>query len=279
MKRCVGSLLLFVSFLLFCPSIGITQSQTSPQQQAPSFSDSIPSNQQASPPSFAPATTSSADPQTYDPVAPQQGEPDYVPPTTPPSGQFDSSMSAPPESKAESDISAGQIPPSGPGQQKNSTYSKEEINREVMGFFEGGSMGIAKAIAKVFQDLGEPVGYIKGNEAAGAAIIGFRYGEGELHLKNGQTAYLYWQSPTLGFDLGLNASKTFTLIYGMENINEIYQRYPAIDGSAYIIGGIGVNYQRNGDVTLVPIRFGAGLRLGANVGYQHFTKSRTINPF
>jgi len=40
-----------------------------------------------------------------------------------------------------------------------------------------------------------------------------------------------------------------------------------------------MNYQRSGPYTLAPIRFGVGLRLGANLGYQHYTRYQSINPF
>jgi hypothetical protein len=162
-----------------------------------------------------------------------------------------------------------------PGQ----TYSRSEIDREVIGFFEGGAKGLADVVEKAFEKQGQPSGFIKGGEGAGALVVGFRYGEGWLHLKNGKKAYVYWQSPSIGFDLGVNASKVFCLVYNMTDPEQIYQRYPGIDGSAYVVGGFGLNYQRSGNITLAPIRFGVGLRLGANVGYMHFTRERTINPF
>lgn len=159
------------------------------------------------------------------------------------------------------------------------TYSRKEIDQQVMGFFEGGARGLAEIIGKAFDRYGEPAGFIKGGEGAGALFVGLRYGEGWLHLKNGQKVYVYWQSPSLGFDVGINLSKVFCLVYGMTNVDQIFQRYPGVDGSAYVVGGFGMNYQRSGPVTLAPIRFGMGLRLGANVGYMAFTREKTINPF
>ena len=134
-------------------------------------------------------------------------------------------------------------------------------------------------VARAFHDLGEPTGFIKGNEAGGALVVGLRYGVGTLYLKGHKPVPVYWQSPSLGFDLGVNAVKVFTLVYGVTNPNEIFQRFPGVDGSAYIIGGFGMNYQRSEGMTLAPIRFGVGLRLGANVGYQHYTRTQEINPF
>ena len=148
-----------------------------------------------------------------------------------------------------------------------------------MGFFEGGAKGLAQLISRAFARYGEPTGYIKGGEGAGAVVVGLRYGEGWLYLKNGRRTRVYWQSPSVGFDLGGNASKVFCLVYGMTNPDEIFQRFPSVDGSAYIIGGYGMNYQASGNIVLAPIRFGVGLRLGANIGYMGFTRYRSINPF
>ena len=162
---------------------------------------------------------------------------------------------------------------------KGDTYSRKEVDEQVMGFFEGGARGFADLISRAFERYGEPVGFIKGGEGAGALVVGLRYGEGWLHLKNGQKAYVYWQSPSIGLDLGVNTSKVFCLVYNMTSVDQIYQRFPSVDGSAYVVGGFGMNYQKSDGIVLAPIRFGVGLRLGANLGYMHFTKERTINPF
>lgn len=170
-------------------------------------------------------------------------------------------------------------PPPPPTPDKPGPYNRDEVNREVMGFFEGGSRGLAELVARAFKDLGQPVGFIKGNEGGGALVLGFRYGIGTLYLKGQPPVPIYWQSPSLGFDLGVNAGKVFTLVYGMTRPDQIFQRFPGVDGSAYVLGGFGMNYQRSGDITLAPIRVGVGLRLGASVGYQSYTRDQTINPF
>ena len=56
-------------------------------------------------------------------------------------------------------------------------------------------------------------------------------------------------------------------------------RFPGVDGSAYFVGGMGVNYQRAEDITLAPIRAGVGFRLGANVGYLSYSRKRNLIPF
>jgi hypothetical protein len=159
------------------------------------------------------------------------------------------------------------------------TYSREEIRSEVEGFFEGATEGLAEIVEKVFKEHGRPNGYIKGGEGGGAIVVGLRYGEGTLQLKSGATRKLFWQGPSVGLDWGGNASKVFTLVYGLEDPDEIYQRFPGVDGSAYLVGGFSLNYQRSGQVVLAPIRTGVGLRLGANVGYLHYTRKKHINPF
>ena len=69
------------------------------------------------------------------------------------------------------------------------------------------------------------------------------------------------------------------LVYGLKDFDGIYHRFPGIDGSGYVVGGIGLNYNRWGDVTVAPMRTGVGLRLGVNIGYLVFTKQQDINPF
>jgi hypothetical protein len=164
-------------------------------------------------------------------------------------------------------------------QAEEQTYTKEEIRAEVEGFFEGTTAELAEIVEKVFREHGRPNGYIKGGEGGGAIVVGLRYGEGTLQLKSGATRKLFWQGPSVGFDWGGNASKVFTLVYRLENPDDIYQRFPGVDGSAYLVGGFSLNYQKSGQIVLAPIRTGVGLRLGASVGYLHYTRKKHINPF
>ncbi len=159
------------------------------------------------------------------------------------------------------------------------TYTQDETLDAAQKFFGGTSAGLAKAIERTFADNGRPVGYIIGNEGAGAFIVGLRYGAGTLKYKNGGTLPVYWQGPSLGFDFGGNASKTFTLVYNLHWTRDLFQRFPGVEGSLYVVAGVGVNYVRAGDITLAPIRTGVGLRAGANVGYLTFTREATANPF
>ncbi|MFP4071540.1 MAG: DUF1134 domain-containing protein [Desulfovibrionales bacterium] len=161
----------------------------------------------------------------------------------------------------------------------NDTYSQAEIRAEVEGFFEETTAGLADIIEKIFKERGRPNGFIKGGEGGGAIFVGLRYGEGTLQLKSGSTRKVYWQGPSVGFDLGGNASKVFTLIYNLNDPQEIFQRFPGVDGSAYVVGGFSMNYQQSNEIILAPIRTGVGLRLGANVGYLHYTQDKRYNPF
>jgi hypothetical protein len=52
-----------------------------------------------------------------------------------------------------------------------------------------------------------------------------------------------------------------------------------VDGSLYFVGGAGINYQQRDSIILAPIRLGVGLRAGASIGYMHYTKTKTLNPF
>lgn len=159
------------------------------------------------------------------------------------------------------------------------TYDAKEITEAANKFFGENSESFAKAIERALSDFGQPNAYIAGDEGAGAVVVGLRYGKGVLTYKGGDSQTVYWQSPSIGWDFGGNASKVFTLVYNLRNTKDLFQRFPAVDGSLYLLAGVGMNYQRSGDITLAPIRTGVGLRAGANVGYVHYTRSASVIPF
>lgn len=156
-------------------------------------------------------------------------------------------------------------------QAAQATYSVDEILLAVENLFGATSKGLASVVEKTFHDLGEPNGYIIGDEIAGAFIVGLRYGRGELNQKGNIKQPIFWQGPSVGFDFGGDASKTFALIYNMSSPDDLYRRFPSIDGSFYFVAGVSVNYQTDGIITIAPIRTGVGLRAGANLGYLHYT--------
>jgi hypothetical protein len=164
--------------------------------------------------------------------------------------------------------------------QAQQTYSEDEILGAAQRFLGAGAEGLATVVRHVFEDLGRPNGYIEGNEGSGAIGVGLRYGDGSLRIKGRHgTTRVYWQGPSIGFDTGGNAARVFTLAYNLRRPDSIFHRYAGVDGSAYFIGGVGVNYQRREGTTLAPMRAGVGFRLGANIGYLHYSRRRRINPF
>ena len=190
--------------------------------------------------------------------------------------------SAPPPASANAAVPENSAPP--PGQAwgpppPQGTYSPNEIVDAGRSFFGGASEGLAKVVEYSFQRNGRPNGYILGEEGSGAIVAGLRYGEGTLYTKGFPPQKVYWQGPSLGYDFGANGSRSFTLVYNLQYPSQIYERFAGIDGSAYLVGGVGIQFQQHDDVTLAPIRAGLGLRLGANVGYLKYTPSPTWNPF
>jgi len=162
---------------------------------------------------------------------------------------------------------------------KEDTYDEDSILTAATEFFGSTTEGLAKVIEKAFKEQGRPNAYIKGEEAGAAVTVGLRYGDGQLIMKGGGGARVYWAGPSIGFDFGANASKVFTLCYHLPNTAAIFQRFPGVEGSLYYIGGAGINYQRLNGVTLAPIRLGVGLRTGASVGYIHYRREKSYNPF
>lgn len=168
---------------------------------------------------------------------------------------------------------------SGKNTSKKDTYDKDTVIHDATEFFGKGSAGIAKVIAKAFADQGRPNAIIKGQEVSGALVVGLRYGDGTLEMKNGAQEKVFWTGPSVGFDAGANASKVYVLVYNLPNLDAIFQRFPAVDGSLYYVAGASINYQRIDGITLAPIRLGVGLRAGASLGYMHYTRKKTWMPF
>lgn len=160
-----------------------------------------------------------------------------------------------------------------------STYTSEEIVQVASDFFGMTSAEVAKAVERVFAQHGRPNAYIVGEEGSGALLVGLRYGRGTLSYKGGGSLPVYWQGPSVGWDWGGNASKVFTLVYNLRYTSQLFQRFPGVEGSVYLVAGIGVNYQRSGDIILAPMRTGVGLRAGANLGYVNYTREPTAMPF
>ena len=118
-----------------------------------------------------------------------------------------------------------------------------------------------------------------GEEGSGALIGGLTYGEGTLYTKNAGDHKVFWQGPSLGWDFGGNGARMMMLVYNLDDVSNLYDRFAGVAGSAYVVAGLGFNVMKNGDVLLVPVRTGVGARLGVNIGYLKLTEAPTWNPF
>lgn len=159
------------------------------------------------------------------------------------------------------------------------TYGEDEILSAVQDFFGTGAENLAGVVRRVFKEQGEPNAFIAGEEVSGALGVGVRYGRGRLKMKPDREQPVYWQGPSIGFDIGMNASKVFVLIYDLPSVDALFQRFPGVEGSLYFVGGVGVNYLKSGGIVVAPIRFGAGWRQGVSAGYMDFTRRAHLNPF
>lgn len=163
--------------------------------------------------------------------------------------------------------------------QQPETFSQDQVLQTGHEFFGSVSGGLASVVERAFSSYGEPNGYILGEEGAGAIVAGARYGEGHLYTRNAGTHKVFWQGPSVGWDFGGDGARVMMLIYNLPSIDKMYQRYLGVNGSAYLVGGVGMTVLSNHDTLVVPVRSGVGARLGVNVGYLKFTEKPTWNPF
>ena len=215
--------------------------------------------------------------------------------TVDPNDVIDSDLGTPPPSSsppAESDVTVQDgIPTEGTAapaqnsaavpapQNDQNTYQEDDLIGAAEGVFGKGAKGLGTLIEDILKKQGRPNGYIVGREGGGAFIVGLRYGSGTLNHKVEGQKPVYWTGPSVGLDAGANAGSTFVLVYNLYDSEDLYRRYPAGEGAAYLLGGFNASYLRRGDVVLIPIRVGGGLRLGANVGYMKFSKKQRWLPF
>ena len=158
-------------------------------------------------------------------------------------------------------------------------FTIDEIVGASQGVFGKVSANLARVLEHTFSKSGKPKGYILGQETGAAFIAGLRYGSGTLHLKNGQSMPIHWHGPSLGADVGAQGAATLFLVYKAERAEDVLASYTGIEGSAFVVGGVGATYMSNGRIDMAPIRSGLGLRVGANIGYVRFTRNPTWNPF
>jgi hypothetical protein len=241
--------------------------------------------------SFMTVSTASAQVKSVDPnialgtaqqAAPQIAAKQTPAPSSPPQNEnFDQDLvkEGADNSAAAQPTVADSTNPAATASTQAATFRKDDLIGAAEGVFGKGAKGLGELMEKILKDQGEPNGYIAGREAAGAFVVGFRYGSGTLtHKVEGERA-VYWTGPSLGFDVGGDAAKVFVLVYNLYDSQDLYKRFAQVEGRAYFVGGLSATYLRRGDVALIPVRLGVGVRLGANVGYMKFSEKSRWLPF
>jgi hypothetical protein len=190
----------------------------------------------------------------------------------------DGAVAAQPVDPAPAAPAEAQAPAAAAAPATAATYEEKDVIAAAENVFGKGAEGAARLIEKAFKDLGKPNGYIEGREVSGALVLGVRYGSGTLHHKVEGDMPVHWSGPSVGFDVGGDGSKTFTLVYNLNDTEQLFRNYPSVEGKLYALGGFTANYLQRGDIVLVPIKLGVGWRLGVNAGSQCFSKKKRWIP-
>ena len=222
-------------------------------------------NEPATPSRTSAAATAAATPQR---AAPQSEAQDWAP-TDAQAPAADAAAATP----APNDIYS--VPVTGHA----GTVPRRDVFNAAEGVFGRGARGLAGIIENILRDQGEPIAYISGQEASGAFIFGARWGSGTMHHQIEGDRDVYWTGPSLGFDVGGDINKVFVLVYNLNDTQQLFRRYPGGEGHAYFVGGFAATYLRRGNVVLIPVRLGGGLRLGVNVNYMRFSEHNRWLPF
>ena len=159
-------------------------------------------------------------------------------------------------------------------------YEQKTIEEQAAAFFGETSEGLAKSLEEAFKREGKPNAYIKGQEFGLALGAGVRYGDGPLDFQGHEVpGKIFWQGPSIGFDQGLNWSKVFILIYHLPKPDALLGGFPGVETNLYYYAGASAHYLQYGNIVLVPIRMGMGMRTGIDVGYLRFAHVPSWNPF
>ncbi len=180
---------------------------------------------------------------------------------------------------ADGSVAAVPVPPLEAIEVSREGYSIDEIRDVSRGFFGTISTELASVIEYAFSSAGRPSGYVLGTEGGGAFLAGLRYGKGTLYMRQGGTMPVYWHGPSIGSDFGAEGGRTLFLVYRLDQPEKLFRTFTGVDGSAYLVGGVGLTLLKGGKIIMAPIRSGIGFRLGANIGYLRFTDRPTWNPF
>ena len=112
------------------------------------------------------------------------------------------------------------------------TFERDDLLQAGEDVFGKGAAGFAGLIERILKDQGRPNAYIAGREAAGAFVVGLRYGSGVMtHKVEGQRP-VYWTGPSIGFNTELlydclrapppSSSSSFSFVRGgtfpLENV-------------------------------------------------------------
>jgi hypothetical protein len=196
----------------------------------------------------------------------------------PPSEWFpaEEEQAAPAEAPVTTEAGAGTTTTTAPPGQ---TIPRRDIFDAAGNLFGRGAEGLAGVLERILGDQGEPIAYISGEEASGAFVFGLRYGSGVMRHRIEGDRNVYWTGPSVGFDFGADANKVFVLVYNLNDAQRLFRRYPGGEGRAYVVGGFTASYLRRGDVVLIPVRLGVGVRLGVNAGYMRFSQRNRWLPF
>lgn len=190
----------------------------------------------------------------------------------------DSITQAPVDSGVAPPAAAAPASPAAPPAATADGYAQEDVMTAAENVFGKGAEGAAKIIEKAFKELGRPNAYIEGREVSGALVVGVRYGSGTMHHQVEGDMPVHWSGPSVGFDVGGDGSKTFTLVYNLNDTEDLFRNFPSVEGKVYAIGGFTANYLQRGNIVLVPIKLGVGWRFGVNAGSQCFSKKRRWIP-
>ncbi len=269
----------FSGILMAIAAIGLATAPVANAQVESFDPDSAASNAATQPyqyPEYTPPANSSA---PQDPYA-NSSDPYAAPSANAPQVQVDQgSWNDPYAPSGDTQYQSTGSPYAG-GASAATTYQEDDLIGAAQGVFGDGAEGIASLIRDILKKQGQPSAYIAGREGGAAFVVGARYGSGTLYSKTNGQSPIYWRGPSIGFDAGANAGSTFVLVYNLFDDQKMYGKaFGAGEAAAYFVGGFHVSYLRKGNVVLIPVRLGVGLRLGANVGYMKFSAKQKWLPF
>ena len=176
-------------------------------------------------------------------------------------------------------ISVASTPVTAQEIEKIENFSQSRLVIESAKFLGTTAESMAEIVGRLFAQYGPPSAVIRGEEVSAAIMLGLRYGRGEIEMQNGRREPIYWRGPSAGIDSGGSATKSFALIYGLNNPDDLHKRFVGIEGSAFYIGGVSANFLERDNIIVAPLRVGIGMRLGANIGYVKFSPEQGWFPF